>query len=327
MPSLIVQHNIYNGPLINVFLNDEPLVENLAYTERSGVLKVNSGKQNILVTSFCDSTEIIEKEIDIQKYNYVMISGTNNPENIDIFQYIENGSCPEPGTAQLRVINGTEASVDVTYNNSAFDELEYGESTGYTDIPLGKGILRSGNIVYTGFAVSGGLYTAVITGSGFVVTRDNPDQCYDIVEDFDVQAYMGKWYQIASIPQFFSLGCIRSVAYYTLLDEGIKVLNICYDDKWNVLRTINGLAIPGLPCRPAGLKVSFPGMKSNMVNYLVHEVEYDSYAIVGSPDRSNLYFLSRTRSISEESYLEMKASAESLGYDVTKIKIDNDAVY
>ena len=46
----------------------------------------------------------------------------------------------------------------------------------------------------------------------------------------DLNRYMGKWYEIASFPQWFQKGCVASAATYTLRKDGdVDVLNQCRD--------------------------------------------------------------------------------------------------
>lgn len=149
---------------------------------------------------------------------------------------------------------------------------------------------------------------------------------------FDPQQYMGRWYQIAAIPQPYAPNCPQSVAYYSLIPEGIQVYNECRD-RGRVVNSVRGVAtILG----PATLRVDFPipaipksdSQASNIPyftgtgpNYLIHETNYQ-YAIVGSPDRSSLYILSRNPQMSDTEYSRHLHRAQELGYDVSLLHRD-----
>ena len=139
----------------------------------------------------------------------------------------------------------------------------------------------------------------------------------------------GKWYQISSIPQFFGAQCVRSTAEYTLLNNGINVFNTCLDKHNKVVRTITGTAITLNPCEPAALHVSFPGQgnENDGANYLVQMTDYVSYAIVGSPNLTSLFILSRDSTMSKDKYNKILHKVKQLGYNVDNIKVDCGALY
>jgi apolipoprotein D and lipocalin family protein len=155
--------------------------------------------------------------------------------------------------------------------------------------------------------------------------------CDTLQDNLNAQNYMGKWYQIASIPQFYERGCARAVAEYTLLSDRINVVNYCYNEKWEKLISINGSAVSPNPAHPSALRVSFPNAPSSEMNYpganyLIHKTDYERYAIVGSPTRSSFYILSREQKICERNYKDCLEYAKSLGYDITKVRPNHDSI-
>ncbi|NQZ20191.1 MAG: lipocalin family protein [Bdellovibrionales bacterium] len=61
-------------------------------------------------------------------------------------------------------------------------------------------------------------------------------QANDTVENLDIQKYMGKWYEIASIPQSFSEDCFtNTTAEYELEEDGrVNVINSCEEEDGKV---------------------------------------------------------------------------------------------
>lgn len=56
----------------------------------------------------------------------------------------------------------------------------------------------------------------------------NPPQT---VSHVDVDRYLGRWYEQASIPANFEKGCVNTQAFYSMIDsKTIKVDNMCFVD-------------------------------------------------------------------------------------------------
>lgn len=151
----------------------------------------------------------------------------------------------------------------------------------------------------------------------------------ELQPNFNPKDYMGKWYEIAKLPQWFEVGCSKITAEYRILSPTqIGVTNTCFDKCFDKIRADEGLATVLDPTQPAALLVNFPPFPPlpPIPNYLVHKTDYCSYALVGSIDRSNLYFLSRNKKMKKKRYEELLAISASYGYDVTKLQINYDSI-
>lgn len=142
------------------------------------------------------------------------------------------------------------------------------------------------------------------------------------VPSLDVPRYMGTWYQLAAVPQPFSLECARDTqAKYTLLDaRNVRVQNTC--TTWSGgTNTIVGNARVTDPATNAQLHVSFPGVPfqgspDGPTNYVVTHIADDySWALVGDPLRLSGFVLSRTPTVSEGRWDEIRTVVESRGYN------------
>lgn len=119
------------------------------------------------------------------------------------------------------------------------------------------------------------------------------------VTNFNLQRYMGTWYEIARYPHAFEKGMSHVSATYSLLSNGkIQVLNkgILPDGS---VKLIKGHAIAGTPKNSGNLKVSFfrPFYGKYRIIYL--SPDYD-LAIVTASTKDYLWLLSRTREITPE---------------------------
>jgi apolipoprotein D and lipocalin family protein len=138
------------------------------------------------------------------------------------------------------------------------------------------------------------------------------------VSSVDINQYLGKWYEIASIPQRFQKGCAASTAEYSLRDDGtIVVVNACRLEDGSI-KKVRGKAW-ATDDTNAKLKVRFFWPFNG--DYWIIELADDySYAVVGHPNRDYLWILSRTAEISPTLYDELMEKIEiTHGYDLSKI--------
>ncbi len=140
-----------------------------------------------------------------------------------------------------------------------------------------------------------------------------------VVQHVDLKRYMGKWYALAHIPSWFERGCqADTMATYTLLPDGaIEVVNECYDASGHK-KVIRGRAWIPDPKEPGKLKVSFFQLFGHWFfagNYWILSLGPDySYAVVGEPQRKYGWILSRTPSLSDSVWEEIKAVLRENGY-------------
>lgn len=139
------------------------------------------------------------------------------------------------------------------------------------------------------------------------------------VEGLDPARYMGRWYEVARFPHRFERDLVGVTAEYALRPDGrISVVNSGFrgalDGKYSEAKA---LAFIPDPLKPGRLKVSF--FRPFYGDYLVFgldDIDYD-WALVGSDDRKYLWFLSRTPTVDESKFAQMRSIAEGQGYDLT----------
>ena len=145
----------------------------------------------------------------------------------------------------------------------------------------------------------------------------------------DLKRYSGTWFEIARYPKWFQSGCDSAKAEYTPNKDGtIKVVNICLRGD-GTSRSIEGVAKP-VDAKNNRLMVTFPNNWYTKAikapkegNYWIIDVSPDyRRAIVGTPDRRSLWFLTRSPVIAAKDFEEMKATATAQGFDVSDLKID-----
>ncbi|HRW63259.1 MAG TPA: lipocalin family protein [Bacteroidales bacterium] len=149
--------------------------------------------------------------------------------------------------------------------------------------------------------------------SFFSCTTNKP---LETVEKIDIEKYMGKWYEIATIPQRFQKGCNCVTAEYTLTDEGyVKVLNSCRKDSTNgSFKSIEGKAFISKKGNGAKLKVQF-FWPFKAKYWIIGLADDYSWAVVGHPNREYLWILSRSPQIDENLYITIIEKLKTQDYD------------
>ena len=141
-----------------------------------------------------------------------------------------------------------------------------------------------------------------------------------VVPYVDISRYTGVWYEIARYPHSFQEGCVGSKATYTLRDDGkISVINECYNGTFNgEIRSAKGKAWVVDKETNARLKVSFFWPFAG--DYWIIDLGKDyEYAVVGHPDRTYLWILSRTKKMDQAVYKDILSRLAAKEYDVSKL--------
>jgi len=137
----------------------------------------------------------------------------------------------------------------------------------------------------------------------------------------DLDRYLGRWYEIASLPQYFQRGCVATTAFYSRLDDGrIRVENQCRDGTLDgPIRSAEGTAwVAEEGGNAAKLKVSFFWPFSGHYWIVALDPEY-RWALVGHPERKYLWILSRSPQMDAALYDSLVDRARGLGYDVDRL--------
>lgn len=146
-------------------------------------------------------------------------------------------------------------------------------------------------------------------------------QSLETVPEVDLSKYAGKWYEIASFPQRFQKGCLCTTATYSLHEKGYVVVeNRCRRDSIHGEESyIKGKAFVVPNSGNAKLKVQF--FWPFRGKYWIIDLADDySYAVVGHPNRKDLWILSRTPTPNPDLYKEILARTAAKGFDLDKLQ-------
>ncbi len=146
------------------------------------------------------------------------------------------------------------------------------------------------------------------------------------VDDFDVNSYLGRWYEIARLDHSFERGLDKVTAEYMLRDDGgIDVINRGFSTEKNEWKQAEGKAYFVEAEGRGHLKVSFFGPFYG--SYVVFELDKQDYqyAFVAGYNKSYLWLLSRNPRVSEELIARFIARSAELGFDTDDLILVNHA--
>jgi len=147
------------------------------------------------------------------------------------------------------------------------------------------------------------------------------------VEDFEIDRYLGKWYEIARLDHRFERGLSRVTAEYSLNEDGsVKVVNRGYSRAGGEWKEATGVAYFVNDEDVGYLKVSFFGpFFGSYVVFELDKVNY-SYAFVSGPDTSYLWLLARSPGLDKSVVQRFIEKTRALGIDPDDlIFVDHDA--
>ncbi len=148
------------------------------------------------------------------------------------------------------------------------------------------------------------------------------------VEPFDLDRYLGRWYEIARLDHPFERGLSEVTADYSIRDDGlVRVVNRGYDQDAGRWKQVEGRARFVREPTQGFLKVSFFGPFYG--SYIIFELDQENYnyALVSGPDTSYLWILARQPHLSDDIKQRLIATARDKGFAVDNlIVVEHGAV-
>ncbi|MDO3379050.1 lipocalin family protein [Geoalkalibacter halelectricus] len=141
-----------------------------------------------------------------------------------------------------------------------------------------------------------------------------------VVDGFELERYLGRWYEIARLDHPFERGLIAVTADYSLGEGGaIEVLNRGYDPAKERWKEARGRAYPVGAPGEGRLKVSFFGPFYGAYNIIALDHAEYSYALVSGPSRNYLWILAREPRMEPALLAELVGQADRLGFVVDEL--------
>jgi apolipoprotein D and lipocalin family protein len=152
----------------------------------------------------------------------------------------------------------------------------------------------------------------------FLLSACNADKIQSQpIENFDINKYLGKWYEIARTDNRFEKNCTHVTANYSLRkDGGVNVTNKCLRNGKE--KTAKGIAYFKNEKNVGALKVTFfwPFFGNYNVSYIDNNYQY---AIVDGGSKQYLWILSRTESLDDAKLKMLLEKIKHNGFDTESL--------
>ncbi|PFG58215.1 apolipoprotein D and lipocalin family protein [Vibrio sp. ES.051] len=145
------------------------------------------------------------------------------------------------------------------------------------------------------------------------------------VDNFDLQPYLGKWYEIARLDHSFERGLSHVTAEYQRREDGgVRVINQGYSKEDQAWTQAEGKAYFVEDENIGHLKVSFFGPFYS--SYIVFELgeNYD-YAFISGYNHDYLWLLSRTPTVDQAIVERFKQVAKEKGFELDELILVDQA--
>jgi apolipoprotein D and lipocalin family protein len=140
------------------------------------------------------------------------------------------------------------------------------------------------------------------------------------ISGFELDRYLGTWYEIARLDHPFERGLTDVSANYTMRsDGGVRVVNRGFSRETGAWDEAVGKAYLVEAPDVGRLKVSFFGPFYGGYNILELDSENYRYALVAGPDRSYLWILARSPDLSDAIVQSLVEKARSLEFPVEEL--------
>lgn len=140
------------------------------------------------------------------------------------------------------------------------------------------------------------------------------------VSGFDLDRYLGTWYEIARLDHRFERGLSSVTANYSMRDDGgVRVLNRGFDAAEDEWQEAEGKAYFTGPADVGQLKVSFFGPFYGGYNIVELDSAAYQYALVAGPNRDYLWILARSPSPDPALVERLVGRARDLGFAVDEL--------
>ncbi|MEO9329622.1 lipocalin family protein [Gordonia aurantiaca] len=173
------------------------------------------------------------------------------------------------------------------------------------------------------------LVAGIIVSTGFVAGTGAAQAApLAPVAELEVDRYLGKWWQLATVPSFWGVTCARDTsAFYTRIDDKtIGVDNQCTGPT-GMRGGVIGRATVVDTNSNAALSVRFPQTPASInpngaPNYIVAHLEDGdtpdapyAYSIVGDPSRASGFLLSRDKVVPNSELRRLAGEIEHVGFN------------
>lgn len=139
------------------------------------------------------------------------------------------------------------------------------------------------------------------------------------VKSFELEPYLGKWYEIARLDHSFERGLSNITAEYQLREDGgVTVINRGYSKEDQSWKQAEGKAYFVDDSSTGHLKVSFFGPFYS--SYIIFDLDENyNYAFISGYNHDYLWLLSRKPEVDSETLNRFKKTALEKGFNIDEL--------
>jgi len=135
------------------------------------------------------------------------------------------------------------------------------------------------------------------------------------ISGFEIERYLGTWYEIARLDHSFERGLTQVTAEYSLReDDGVRVINSGYDAAQQQRRSAEGKAYFIETPDIGRLKVSFFGPFYGAYNIIALDKSDYRYVMIAGNTRDYLWIMARTPSLDAAVLESLIDQAKAMGF-------------
>jgi apolipoprotein D and lipocalin family protein len=140
------------------------------------------------------------------------------------------------------------------------------------------------------------------------------------VQGFDLNRYLGKWYEIVRLDHSFERNLVNvSADYEKRGKDGIRVVNRGFNKKSGQWEEIEGRAYFLDQENIGSLKVSFFGPFYSGYHIIALDKANYQYAMVTGPSKSYLWILCRDKSLDKKILSDLVTKAQNWGFETSNL--------
>lgn len=142
----------------------------------------------------------------------------------------------------------------------------------------------------------------------------------EVVTGFELDRYLGTWYEIARLNHSFERGMSNVTANYNMRDDGgVSVVNRGYKVAKGEWQEAAGKAYFVGDANVGQLKVSFFGPFYGGYNIVELDKDNYQYALIAGPDRGYLWILSRSPKLGNDVLSALVNKARDLNFPTDEL--------
>ena len=165
------------------------------------------------------------------------------------------------------------------------------------------------------------LFRAVsIIALAFTLSACSNMEQLQVVDDVDVDRFMGDWYVIANIPTRIEKGAHNAIESYRLDNDGSIATTFTFHDNGfdGELKTYTPRGFVSDESNAIwGMRFIWP-IKADY--RIIHLDEAYTVTVIGRNKRDYVWIMAREPAIPEADYMEILGMLESVGYDIAEIQ-------